>query len=68
MKLTGQSQVDENIHTFADVNWTAGPSRHSTSGGMVYFLSTVLTTWIRTQLTVTLSTAEAELIALGMAV
>ena len=40
----------------------------STSGGCVFHHGVLLTTWSRTQPTVTLSTAEAELYAMGMAV
>ena len=56
------------MDVYADANWAAGPNRKSTSGGCVFHRGVLLTTWSRTQPTVKLSTAEAELCAMGMAV
>jgi hypothetical protein len=53
---------------YADANWASGPSRRSTSGGVLFYKNTLIMSWSRTQPTVTLSTAEAELTAMGVAV
>ena len=67
LNLTGHDDSDA-VDVYADANWAAGPNRRSTSGGCVLHRGVLLTTWSRTQPTVTLSTAEAELYAMGMAV
>ena len=67
LNLTGHMDSDD-VDVYADANWAAGPNRKSTSGGCVFHRGVLLTTWSRTQPTVTLSTAEAELYAMGMAV
>ena len=56
------------VNVYADANWAAGPSRRSTSGGCVFHRAVLHTTWSGTQPTVTLSTAEAKLCAMGMAI
>ena len=55
------------VVAFADANWAAGPDRKSTSGGCVMYGGVLLNSWARTQQCVALSTAESELIALGVA-
>ena len=70
LNLTGHDDSDA-VDVYADANyanWAAGPNRRSTSGGCVFHRGVLLTTWSRTQPTVTLSTAEAKLYAMGMAV
>jgi hypothetical protein len=67
LNLTGHDDSDA-VNVYADANWAAGPNRRSTSGGCVFYHGLLLTTWSRTQPTVTLSTAEAELYAMGTAV
>ena len=64
---TGHDDPDA-VEVYAVANRAAGPNRKSTSGGRVFHRGMLLTTWSRTQPTVTLSTAEAELCAVGMAV
>ena len=65
LNLTGHDDSDA-VDVYADTNWAAGPNRRSTSGGCVFHRRMLLRS--RTQPTVTLSTAEAELYAMGMAV
>ena len=67
LNFTGHDDSDA-VDVYAGANWAAGPNRRSTSGGCVFHRGVLLTTWSRTQPTVTLSTAEAELYAMGMAV
>ena len=67
LNLTGHDDSDA-VDVYAVANWAAGLNRRSTSSGCVFHRGALLTTWSRTQPTVTLSTAEAELYAMGMAV
>eukprot|EP00972_Heterocapsa_arctica_P040638 5989806-Heterocapsa_arctica.AAC.1 len=60
--MQGQS---DGIDIYADANWASGPSRRSTIGGCLFYKNTLITSWSRTQPTVTLSTAESELMAMG---
>jgi len=50
-----------------DANWADGPSRRSTSGGLLVYENVLLLTWSRTQAVVALSSCEAELLALTVA-
>eukprot|EP00972_Heterocapsa_arctica_P068436 10111882-Heterocapsa_arctica.AAC.1 len=52
---------------FADANWAEGPSRRSTSGGVILFLGVMLLTYARTHPVIALSTCEAELLAVATA-
>jgi len=70
LTLTGHtvgSEEPQAVQVFADANWAAGESRRSTSGGCAFYRGVLLSTWSRTQPTITLSTAESELLALGTA-
>ena len=67
LNLTGHDDSDA-VDVYADANCAAGPNRKSTSGGCVFHRGVLPTTWSRTQPTVTLSTAEAELYAMGMTI
>ncbi len=51
----------------SDASWGDGPSRRSTSGGIIIYLGVVVLSYSRTQPVVALSTCEAELLALGTA-
>eukprot|EP00972_Heterocapsa_arctica_P072049 10640507-Heterocapsa_arctica.AAC.1 len=72
LRLTGHQVGDEDesngISIFSDANWASGPSRRSTSGGCLYYRGALIMSWSRTQPVVTLSTAAAELTAMGVAV
>ena len=49
-----------NVDVHVDSNWSRGPERKSTSGGMMMNNGTVVKHWSRTQATRVLSTAAAE--------
>jgi hypothetical protein len=66
--VVGMEAQSDGIDVYADANWASGPSRRSTSGGVLFYKNTLIMSWSRTQPTVTLSTAEAELTAMGVAV
>jgi hypothetical protein len=57
----------DEVVVIADANWAEGPTRRSTSGGVVVFQGTILLTYSRTQPVVALSTCEAELLAISTA-
>eukprot|EP00972_Heterocapsa_arctica_P023407 3448978-Heterocapsa_arctica.AAC.1 len=70
LQLTGHDAADPDlgrvgIDVYANANWAAGPSRRSTSGGCLFWQGTLVATWAWTQPTITLSTAEAELLSMG---
>eukprot|EP00972_Heterocapsa_arctica_P067172 9912869-Heterocapsa_arctica.AAC.1 len=58
---------DDELVVLADANWAEGPTRRSTSGGVILFLGVVLLTYSRTQPVIALSTCEAELLAIATA-
>eukprot|EP00972_Heterocapsa_arctica_P053281 7848481-Heterocapsa_arctica.AAC.1 len=60
--------MDENIHVVSDANWATGEGRKSTSGGTVWMRGFLLGHWCRTQPTFALSTCEAELVSMTVAV
>eukprot|EP00972_Heterocapsa_arctica_P058282 8599093-Heterocapsa_arctica.AAC.1 len=63
----GTEDESDGISVYSDANWAAGPSRRSTSGGCLFYRGAMIMSWSRTQPVVTLSTAEAELTAMGAA-
>ena len=65
LHLRRESGVPGEITVLVDANWAAGPSRRSTSGGLIYYGDYLLVSWSRTQASVALSSAEAELMALS---
>jgi hypothetical protein len=66
LRLGGVESTDEKeIVVVSDASWADGPSRRSTSGGIVVYLGVILLTYSRTQPVVALSTCEAELLALS---
>ena len=56
------------VEVYSDSDWAGcHDTRRSTSGGIIYFQSAVLSFWSRTQTTIALSSCEAELYAINMA-
>eukprot|EP00972_Heterocapsa_arctica_P082395 12141660-Heterocapsa_arctica.AAC.1 len=73
LRLNGHGSTDpelqrDDVDAYADANWGSGATRKSTSGDCLFWRGTLLATWSRTQATITLSTAETELLAMGVAV
>eukprot|EP00972_Heterocapsa_arctica_P102035 15034379-Heterocapsa_arctica.AAC.1 len=52
----------------ADASWASNEGRRSTTGGIAFFRGVVIATWSRTQPVVALSSCEAELLAVSVAV
>eukprot|EP00972_Heterocapsa_arctica_P064718 9550053-Heterocapsa_arctica.AAC.1 len=61
-------EQSDGISVYADANWASGAIRRSTSGGVLFDKKTLIMSWSRTQPTAALSTAESELMAMGVAV
>ena len=55
-----QNNEEVNVDVHVDSNWTSGPERKSTSGGMMMINGTVVNHWSSTHATRALSTAQAE--------
>ena len=55
----------EEVHVYTDSDWAGcRRTRKSTSGGMIMIGEHVIKSWSRTQKAITLSSGEAELVAL----
>eukprot|EP00972_Heterocapsa_arctica_P052131 7668762-Heterocapsa_arctica.AAC.1 len=52
----------DEVVAISDASWAGGPSRRSTSGGIIVYLGVILLCYSRTQPVVALSTCEAELL------
>jgi hypothetical protein len=57
---------DVEILVYCDAGWASGPSQKSTTGGVLAVNGCLLLTWSRTQNTISLSSAEAELVSMSM--
>jgi hypothetical protein len=65
VSVMGFQKMPETLEIFSDSDWAGNTrTRKSTSGGVVKFGSHVLTHWCKTQATIALSSAEAELNAM----
>jgi hypothetical protein len=61
-------QWEQKVNVFSDSNWAAGSMRHSTSGGCIFVHGCLIASWARTQLSIALSSCEAEVVILSEAV
>jgi len=62
-----RQDVRVTVQGTADASWGSTPGYKSTSGGIVDIDGFVVSVWARTQHTISLSSAEAELISLSLA-
>eukprot|EP00972_Heterocapsa_arctica_P073181 10809845-Heterocapsa_arctica.AAC.1 len=64
----GYANADDELTVMADASWASNEGRRSTTGGLALFRGVVIATWSRTQPVVALSSCEAELLAVSVAV